>query len=120
MKKIKDNFPKTKKESDLSTAKWIFGVSKGSWLFVFIYSLLSAALSFFGILTAFGMRDVVNGATLKDVDLLKKGAIFLLILVLVQLALKVFNNNMFERAKAKIEIKIRSRVFGSSARIMLS
>ena len=76
-----------------------------------LYSVLSAALSFFGILTAFGMRDVVNGATLKDPDLLKKGAVFLLVLVLLQLALKVFNNNMFERAKAKIEIKIRSRVF---------
>lgn len=111
MKKIKDNYPVKKTDSDLSTAKWIFGVSKGSWLFVFIYSVLSAALSFFGIMTAFGMRDVVNGATWKDLDLLKKGAIFLLVLVLVQLALKVFNNNMFERAKAKIEIKIRSRVF---------
>ena len=39
MKTNKDNCPKTKKESDLSTAKWIFGVSKGSWLFVFIYSV---------------------------------------------------------------------------------
>lgn len=111
MKKIKDNYPMKKKDSDLSTAKWIFGVSKGSWLFVFIYSVLSAALSFFGIMTAFGMRDVVNGATAGDLDLLKKGAVFLLALVLLQLALKVFNNNMFERAKAKIEIKIRSRVF---------
>ncbi len=111
MKKSEYNCPKIKNESDLSTAKWIFGVSKGSWLFVFIYSVLSAALSFFGIMTAFGMRDVVNGATLKDAELLKKGALFLLLLVLLQLALKVFNNNMFERAKAKIEIKIRSRVF---------
>ena len=111
MKKIKDNYPIKKKDSDLSTAKWIFGVSKGSWLFVFIYSVLSAALSFFGIMTAFGMRDVVNGATAGDLELLKKGAVFLLVLVLLQLALKVFNNNMYERAKAKIEIKIRSRVF---------
>jgi ATP-binding cassette subfamily B protein len=111
LKKIKDNYPIKKKDSDLSTVKWIFGVSKGSWLFVFIYSVLSAALSFFGIMTAFGMRDVVNGATAGDLELLKKGAVFLLALVLLQLALKVFNNNMFERAKAKIEIKIRSRVF---------
>lgn len=111
MKKTKDNYSINKKDSDLSTAKWIFGVSKGSWLFVFIYSVLSAALSFFGIMTAFGMRDVVNGATAGDLDLLKKGALFLLALVLLQLGLKVFNNNMFERAKAKIEIKIRSRVF---------
>ncbi|MBR6531259.1 MAG: ABC transporter ATP-binding protein [Clostridia bacterium] len=111
MKKIKDNCPKNKTAEDLSALKWIFGVSKGSWLFVLVYAVLSAALSFFGILTAYGTKDVVNGATLRDAVLLKHGAVFLLVLVLVQLALKVLNNNMFERAKAKIEIRIRSRVF---------
>lgn len=116
MKKTKDNCSKKKTAEDLSALKWIFSVSKGSWLFVFIYAVLSAALSFFGILTAYGTKDVVNGATLHDPQLLKRGAFFLLFLVLAQLALKVFNNNMFERAKAKIEIKIRSRVFESIIR----
>lgn len=113
MKKIKDNYPKNKTAEDYAALKWIFGVSKGSWLFVFLYAVLSAALSFFGILTAYGTKDVVNGATSRDAELLKHGAVFLLLLVLIQLFLKVFNNNMFERAKAKIEIKIRSRVFES-------
>ena len=110
MKTKKDNCPK-KKKSDSTVLKWIFGVSKGSWLFVFIYAVLSAALSFFGILTAYGMKNVVNGASLRDLDLLKSGAILLLILLSAQVLLLVFNSNMFERAKAKIEIKIRSRVF---------
>lgn len=113
MKKLKDNYPKNKTVEDLSALKWIFGVSKGSWLFVLFYAVLSASLSFFGILTAYGTKDVVNGATLRDAELLKHGALLLLVLLLIQLLLKVFNNNMFERAKAKIEIKIRSRVFES-------
>ena len=41
------------------------------------------------------------------------GALYLLILVLIQLALKIFNSNMYERARAKIEIKIRTSVFDS-------
>lgn len=116
MKKLKDNYPKNKTAEDLSALKWIFSVSKGSWLFVFLYAVLSAALSFFGILTAYGTKDVVNGATSHNAELLKHGALLLLVLLIIQLLLKVFNNNMFERAKAKIEIKIRSRVFESILR----
>lgn len=108
---FKDNYRNEKNFADSTVVKWIVDVSKGSWLFVFIYAVLSAALSFFGVLTAYGMKDVVNGATTHDINLLKRGALLLLLLVVLQLSLKVFNSNMFERAKAKIEIKIRTRVF---------
>lgn len=111
MKLRKDNSRNEKNYADTAVIKWIIGVSKGSWLFVFIYAVLSGALSYFGIRTANGMKDVINGAVNSDIELLKKGAFYLLFLVLVQLALKIFNSNIFERAKAKIEIKIRSRVF---------
>lgn len=110
MKKIKGGKP-DKKKADSTVIKWIIGISKGSWLFVFLYAILSAALSFFSILTAFGVKDVVNGASERDIDLLKKGAVFLFVLIVSQMLLRVFNNNLFERTKAKIEIKIRSRVF---------
>lgn len=111
MKKSKDNTLKEKSRADSTVIKWIISVAKGSWLFVFIYAILSAALSFFGILTAYGMKDVVNGAVQSDLQLLKKGGLTLLGLVILQLALKVFNSNMYERARSKIEIKIRTRVF---------
>lgn len=99
--------------SDITALKWIIKTSKGSWLFVFVYAVLSAALAYFGINTAYGVKDVVNGAAGRDVELLKHGALYLLILVLIQLALKIFNSNMYERARAKIEIKIRTSVFDS-------
>ncbi len=99
--------------SDITALKWIIKTSKGSWLFVFVYAVLSAALAYFGIYTAYGVKDVVNGAAGRDFELLKHGALYLLILVLIQLALKIFNSNMYERARAKIEIKIRTSVFDS-------
>ena len=111
MKNQKDSTLKKKSGSDTKALKWIFSVSKGSWIFIIIYAILSGLLTFLGTYTAYGMRDVVNGATTHNIDLLKKGAIDLAILVACQLALNVFNRNMFERVKAKIEIKIRSRVF---------
>ena len=99
--------------SDITALKWIIKTSNGSWLFVFVYAVLSAALAYFGINTAYGVKDVVNGAAGRDFELLKHGALYLLILVLIQLALKIFNSNMYERARAKIEIKIRTSVFDS-------
>lgn len=99
--------------SDITALKWIIKTSKGSWLFVFVYAVLSAALAYFGINTAYGVKDIVNGAAGRDFELLKHGALYLLILVLIQLALKIFNSNMYERARAKIEIKIRTSVFDS-------
>ena len=99
--------------SDITALKWIIKTSKGSWLFVFVYAVLSAALAYFGINTAYGVKDVVNGAAGRDFELLKHGALYLLILVLIQLVLKIFNSNMYERARAKIEIKIRTSVFDS-------
>lgn len=99
--------------SDITALKWIIKTSKGSWLFVVVYAVLSAALAYFGINTAYGVKDVVNGAAGRDFELLKHGALYLLILVLIQLALKIFNSNMYERARAKIEIKIRTSVFDS-------
>lgn len=113
---MKDKKPKgqaCKNGGDISALKWIIKTSKGSWLFVFLYAVLSAALAYFGILTAYGTKDIVNGATGADFELLKHGAIYLLILVLIQITLKIFNSNMYERARAKIEIKIRTSVFES-------
>ena len=97
----------------MTALKWIIKTSKGSWLFVFVYAVLSAALAYFGINTAYGVKDIVNGAAGRDFELLKHGALYLLVLVLIQLALKIFNSNMYERARAKIEIKIRTSVFDS-------
>lgn len=111
MKLVKNDSSEKNKKADFAALKWVIGISKGSWLFIFIYAILSAALSFFSILTAFGVKDVVNGASGHDMELLKKGAVLLLVLIMSQMLLRVFNNNLFERTKAKIEIKIRSRVF---------
>lgn len=113
---MKDTISKSspkKSGKDSVALKWIIKVSKGSWIFVVIYAVLSAALAYFGILTAYGTRDIVNGATSSNIELLKHGAIYLLILVTVQITLKIINSNMYERARAKIEIKIRTQVFDS-------
>lgn len=111
--KLKTLKEKKNNSKDTDAVKWIIKVSKGSWLSVIFYAILCAGLAYFGVLTTYGSKDVVNGAANQDIDLLRRGAIILLFLVILQIALKIAGNNLYERARAKIEIKIRTRIFNS-------
>lgn len=111
--KLKSRKEKKNNLKDRDAIKWIFNVAKGSWLSIGMYALLSAGLAYFGVLTTYGSKDIVNGAANQDLALLKRGALILLSLVLIQIVLKIAGNNLYERARAKIEIKIRTRIFNS-------
>ncbi|MDD6276493.1 MAG: ABC transporter ATP-binding protein [Clostridia bacterium] len=111
--KLKSLREKKNNLKDMDAVKWIIRVSKGSWLSVIIYAVLCAGLAYFGVLTTYGSKDVVNGAANQDLHLLKRGALILLFLVILQIVLKIAGNNLYERARAKIEIKIRTRIFNS-------
>ncbi len=113
MKHTKKDVPHRIGGSNYSALKWIVKTAEGSWAFLLVYSVLSSLLAYLGILTAYGTRDIVNGAAEKDLLFLKHGAILLLILVSFQIVLKIIGSNLYERARAKIEIKIRTNIFDS-------
>ena len=113
MKHTKKDVPHRIGGSNYSALKWIVKTAEDSWAFLLVYSVLSSLLAYLGILTAYGTRDIVNGAAEKDLLLLKHGAILLLILVSFQIVLKIIGSNLYERARAKIEIKIRTNIFDS-------
>ena len=81
MKHTKKDVPHRIGGSNYSALKWIVKTAEGSWAFLLVYSVISSLLAYLGILTAYGTRDIVNGAAEKDLLLLKHGAILLLILV---------------------------------------
>lgn len=109
MKKLKTR--KEKVQKDNIALRWIFKVSEGCRGYVCAYALLSSAMAFFGVMTTYGTKGVINGANTGDVDLLKRSAVYLLILLLLQVILKLTGRNLYERARAKIEIKIKTCVF---------
>ena len=63
-------------------------MSEGCRGYVCAYALLSSAMAFFGVMTTYGTKGVINGANGGDIDLLKKSAVYLLALLLVQVILK--------------------------------
>ena len=99
------------RHQDMAAVKWMYRVSKKRLGGVFAYGVLSVVLAFAGVLSAFGTKNIVNGATYRDLSLLTEGAIILGVILSVQFVFKIISRNIFERSKAKIELGLRSHIF---------
>ena len=106
MKNVRD------RQKDKVTLRWIFNASKGQWRYVALYAALNSALAFLGVIMTYGTKGVINGANERDIALLKSSAVYLLVLLLVMVCLRLFGKNLYERARAKTEIKLKNYVFG--------
>ncbi len=102
---------KRSSQQDMNAVKWMYRMSRKYMKYVLIYSVLSALLSVVGVLTAFGTKNIVNGAVEKDLPLLQNGIIILVCILAMQVITKVASRNIFERVKAKIEIKLKLHIF---------
>ncbi len=99
------------RHQDMAAVKWMYRVSKNRLGGVFVYGVLSVVLAFAGVLSAFGTKNIVNGATYHDLPLLTEGAIILGVILSVQFVFKIVSRNIFERTKARIELGLRSHIF---------
>ena len=99
------------RHQDMNAVKWMYRVSKKHLKGVFVYGVLSVVLAFAGVLSALGTKNIVNGATYRDLPLLTEGAIILGAILGVQFVFKIVSRNIFERSKAKIELGMRSHIF---------
>ena len=99
------------RHQDMNAVKWMYHVSKKHLKGVFVYGVLSVVLAFAGVLSALGTKNIVNGATYRDLPLLTEGAIILGAILGVQFVFKIVSRNIFERSKAKIELGLRSHIF---------
>lgn len=99
------------RHQDMNAVKWMYRVSKKHLKGVFVYGVLSVVLAFAGVLSALGTKNIVNGATYRDLPLLTEGAIILGAILGVQFVFKIVSRNIFERSKAKIELGLRSHIF---------
>lgn len=99
------------RHQDMTAVKWMYRVSKKHMTGVIAYGVLSVVLAFAGVLSALGTKNIVNGATYRDLTLLTEGAIILGVILGVQFIFKIVSRNIFERSKAKIELGLRAHIF---------
>ena len=87
----------TNRHQDMTAVKWMYRVSKKQLTGVIAYGVLSVVLACAGVLSAFGTKNIVNGATYRDLPLLTEGAIILGSILAIQFVFKIVSRNMFRR-----------------------
>lgn len=102
---------KKNRHQDKAAIRWMYRVSEKHLKGVILYGVLSAVLGFVGVLSAFGTKNIINGATCRDMPLLTNGAVILAVILSVQFVCKIISRNIFERTKAKIEISLKQHIF---------
>lgn len=102
---------KRNRKPDMAAVKWMYLVSKKHISGVVIYGVLCVVLAFAGVMSAFGTKNIINGATYHNVDSLTRGAVILAVILSVQFIFRIVSRNIFERSKAKIEISLRGHIF---------
>ena len=98
------------KNEQAGTVRWLFSVPGRRKLFIVALTLAQAVNGGSGVLYALLMRNIVDSAAEKDSGGFWEGISFILILVLIQLALRAVIRWLNELSKATFENIFKSRL----------
>ena len=99
-----------------SALGWVWETTLGLRVRLIVLILTTAIHSASAVLFALSCREVIDGAVSGDRHGMLVGASLLCALILAQLILRYLNRNLEEGIRARLEIKIKSRVFASLLR----
>ena len=94
--------------SDAQILKWIFTICKKQIPMMLLLVFLNA---FYGVISVFYAKfskSIIDGATqYKDINVVAKFAIAMLLLVIFQMMLNIFKNSLSERCSARLEMSFK-------------
>lgn len=94
--------------SDAQILKWIFTICKKQIPMMLLLVFLNA---FYGVISVFYAKfskSIIDGATqYKDINVVAKFAIAMLLLVIFQMILNIFKNSLSERCSARLEMNFK-------------
>ena len=102
-----------KKIKDKNALKWIFKTAKSQLFVVLLLVIISALMSFLGVLFAFMCRNVIDSAVSQNREKLGFDLLILLALILSQVILRFFHQWFSARACAKTEIAFKRNLFSN-------
>ncbi len=105
-----------KKIKDSLTLKWIYKSAKKQLPAVFLLVISNALMSFLGVVFAFKCSSVIDFAVDSDKGGLISSLLFLIALIIAQIAMRVICQNISIRANAKTEIAFKSQLFANIMR----
>ena len=101
----------TKKQKNRPTLQYLWKVTgKQKWSILFL-TLIQIALALFATVQAAVLRSVVDRASEKDMDAFTKVAVFLVLVVVIQLILRAIYRPLRIYAQSKVENAFKSRLF---------
>jgi len=96
---------------DNKVNKWIWTVSAKKKIYIPILAFVSAISGLSGVLYALLLREIVDSAIAKNVNLFKRNALLTIALVVVQLLLRAIIRWLNELAKSELENSFKERLF---------
>ena len=93
------------------TLRWLYQVPRRKRGYIPLLTLLQALLGGFGVLYALLLRNIVDAAANRNMDLFRHDVLLIIGLVLVQTGISALVRRINELAKADIENIFKQRLF---------
>ena len=101
------------KQNNSGALSWIWKTTSGRRLHLLVLILSNAVFSASAVVFALACRGIIDHAVAGELAGLMRYAVILSAVILVQLVLRFLNNNLQEHLRARLEVKIKSRVFAA-------
>lgn len=98
---------------DKETLKWLYSNSKTQIFSVLLLSLFRSTLAVLGVVFALSSKSVIDAAVNHNLHGLIIGAVKLVAIILVQIAIRLIGQAFEVHLSAKLQIKLRNRIFTS-------
>ena len=101
------------KQSNSKALGWVWRATSGLRLRLLLLVLSNAVFSAIVVLFALACRGIIDHAVARNLSDMVRYATCLAVIILAQLGLRFLNYNLEENLRARLEVKLKSRVFAS-------
>ena len=100
-------------KSSNSAVSWILENSKGQRLSIVVLAIADIAIALCSVYEALALRNIINNAVDRNDKAFAAAAFVMAALVAIRIVLRILTRWLDERTKAKLENKLKGRLFNS-------
>lgn len=98
---------------DKATLKWLYTHSKAQFWTVAFLAVLRCCLTVLGVTFALTSQDVIDAAVAKDFDGLVRFGVYLLIIIVSQIAIRLAGQAIEAHVGARMTLNLRNKLFSA-------
>ena len=101
------------KQKEKDTLKWIYASSKSQLLRLVLVMLINAFVAGTGTLTALVTKELLDSATVGNINGLVKFSVICALIAVLQIGLSIFLRFYTEKLRAKLDIAFKGKLFST-------